>query len=95
MPVGWKKKSNKVAIETNGRFAIWRSKAGLLGRGEGRDIVHVINAGVSLFSGKMMKYVVLFEWDEDSQMEHCVKFWVPYFLSNASADDVDFFLFVA
>lgn len=42
-----------------------------------------------------MKERVLFEWDGDSQMEHCVQFWVPHFLSNASADDVDFFLFVA
>lgn len=39
--------------------------------------------------------IVLFEWEGDSQMEHCVQFWVPHFLSNASADHVDFFLFVA
>ena len=56
--------------------------------------MRVINAGISLYSGKVIKYVVLFECDGDSQMEHCVQFWVPHFLSNASADDVDFFLVV-
>lgn len=33
--------------------------------------------------------------DGDLQMEHGVQFWVPHFLSNAGADDVNFFLFVA
>lgn len=33
--------------------------------------------------------------DEDLQMKHGVQFWVPHFLSDAGADDVNFFLFVA
>lgn len=56
--------------------------------------MRVINAGMSFYSGKVIKYVVLIEWDGDSQIEHCVQFWVSHFLSNASADDVDFFLVV-
>lgn len=33
--------------------------------------------------------------DGDLQMKHGVQFWVPHFLSDAGADDVNFFLFVA
>lgn len=31
---------------------------------------------------------------EDLQMEHGVQFWVPHFLSDAGADDINFFLSV-
>lgn len=33
--------------------------------------------------------------DGDLQMEHGVQLWVSHFLSDAGADDVYFFLFVA
>lgn len=86
MPVEKKsKKKINAVVKDKPSVCGLRSKAG---RGRGR-------AGISLSSGRVMKERVLFEWDGDSQMEHCVQFWVPHFLSNASADDVDFFLFVA
>lgn len=87
----WKKSQKKIAVKTNRQFAVWDLR--LVGKGEG---YYTCNKSRNLSLVRQSdEDKVFFEWDGDSQMEHCVQFWVPHFLSNASADDVDFFLSVA